>query len=123
MFVDGIEEASTRLLRRPETGDGSPWRIGSFLGNGTNYRGSIDDVRVFDRALRAAEIQALYGCSSGQWGVALPAAGTHYLLPVFPGNIRVERSALIRHAGTGYAGVQFARSDGRCALTTRAGKM
>ena len=122
LFVDGVEEGSARLPRRPETGDVSPWSMGAFLGNGTHFRGAIDDARVFNRALRGAEIQALYGCSLGQPGLALPVAGAHYLLPVFSGNIRIERSALIRNAGTGYAGVQFARSDGRCAVATLRGE-
>jgi len=112
LFVDGVEEGSARLPRLPETPGASPWSMGGFLGNYTHFRGAIDDVRVFNRALQLAEIQGLYGCSSGG----------RYLLPVFPGNIRIEPSSLIRNAGTGYAGVQLARSDGRCAVTTLRGE-
>ena len=122
LFVDGVEEGSAKLRRRPDTGDASPWSMGAFLGNGTHFRGAIDDVRVFNRALRGAEIQALYGCSLGQPGLVLPVAGRHYLLPVFSGNIRIEPYSAIRNAGTGYAGVQFARSDGRCAVATLRGE-
>jgi len=114
MFVDGIEEGSAKLMRRLETGEAAPWSIGGLLGSSAHFRGAIDDVRVFNRALRGAEIQALYGCSS--------AAGAEYLLPVFAGSIRIEGASLIRNAGTGYAGVQFARSDGRCAMATLRGE-
>jgi len=122
LFVDGVEERSARLPRLVETGEAPLWSMGGFFWNHTHFRGAIEDVRVFSRALRGAEIQALYGCFSGGWSAALPAPGTHYLLPVFAGDIRMEASSVIRNAGTGYAGVQFARSDGRCAMATLRGE-
>lgn len=112
LYVDGVEEGSTKLPRLLDSNEDLLWSIGAAAGNSTHFRGAIGDVRVFSRALHANEIQALYGCSSG----------ARYLLPVFSGSVRVEPPSLIRNTGTGYAGVQFARSDGRCAVDTLRGE-
>ena len=35
-------------------------RIGKRVSNADEYHGLIDDVRIYDRVLSAAEVQALY---------------------------------------------------------------
>ncbi|MEE3059979.1 MAG: LamG domain-containing protein, partial [Verrucomicrobiota bacterium] len=64
VFLQGTE------LVKNYTIDGSPallsdeqdrmLRIGRRVNNDANYKGLIDDVRIYDRALSAAEVQALY---------------------------------------------------------------
>ena len=64
VFLDGTE-----LVKNYVT-DGTPallsdaqdrkLRIGLRVNNEYRYKGLIDDVRIYDRALSAAEVQALY---------------------------------------------------------------
>jgi len=42
------------------TSQTSPFQIGGIVGGNYNYNGYIDDVRVYNRSLSAAEIQAIY---------------------------------------------------------------
>jgi hypothetical protein len=41
-------------------GTSTNWQIGVMRGGGSNWFGSIDDVRIYNRALSAAEISAMY---------------------------------------------------------------
>ena len=56
-YIDGVEVAS-----RPSTGDvgnSNTWRIGAYGATPTGFfDGLIDNVRIYDRALSASEIQA-----------------------------------------------------------------
>jgi DNA-binding winged helix-turn-helix (wHTH) protein len=130
VFVDGMEEAAGKLRYVPETGDGSSWRIGRSISGGTPFRGIIGDVRVYSRALQQTEVQALYRCSSGEADLKMPGPGVHYYLPVFLSGIVVEPlgsadaagSRPIRNPGFDHAGVQFARSDGACSVSSLRGE-
>lgn len=58
VFVDGIEESSVSQSYSEIFLDS--FRIGEHPYNGDNLHGSIDDVRIYDRALSRPEIKALY---------------------------------------------------------------
>ena len=57
LFVNGTQVASTAVSGSISTSTG-PLRIGGNLMWGEYFQGSIDDVRVYNRALIVAEIQA-----------------------------------------------------------------
>lgn len=60
LYADGVEEDSNNIT--PGTGTGA--RIGS-AGSGFNWDGEIDDFRIYNRALTAAEVQQLYDSTYG----------------------------------------------------------
>ena len=60
MYVDGVYEGSLATSGQPILS--TPFRIGMNSGASQQYhQGYFDDVRIFDRALSAAEVGALYG--------------------------------------------------------------
>jgi DNA-binding winged helix-turn-helix (wHTH) protein len=119
IFIDGKLDRAERLERPPSTSDGPFWQIGRFLAAGTDFRGNIKDVRVFKRALTESQIAALYSCTA-----AAKDLGDYYYLPVsYPGFVREARatdspSTPLRSAGTDFVGMQLAKSDGQCAITS-----
>jgi hypothetical protein len=56
MFVNGVQ-VSSRALTGSMPATASPLRIGGNSVWGEYYRGLIDEVRVYNRALTGAEIQ------------------------------------------------------------------
>jgi len=56
MFVNGVQ-VSTRALTGAAIVSNGPLRIGGNSVWGECFRGAIDEVRVYNRALSAAEIQ------------------------------------------------------------------
>ena len=58
LFLDGIEIAVATSYELHSTP--TEIHLGSQNGNKSFYKGLIDDVRIYDRALSAAEVQALY---------------------------------------------------------------
>jgi DNA-binding winged helix-turn-helix (wHTH) protein len=111
IYVDGIEDANGPLREPPATINGGTWTIGKFLGDGTRFRGILDDLRVFDRALSPAEGQGLFRCSSGS--TDLTSASAYYYLPVMSGAARIENGEIV-NSGLDIGGIQLARSDGAC---------
>lgn len=121
IFIDGALDAAGKPAVKPATGDSSGWTIGRYLHDGTPFRGAIDDVRAYRRALQPQEVQALYRCSAREPDIVL-AGVSHYFLPVFNDGPIVDRKTReIRNAGTDFSGVQFARSDGVCAAESLRG--
>ena len=59
LFVDGREEASTDV--RPEAAPARPLLMGFNPGEGSagHWRGDLDDVRIYDRALSASDVLAI----------------------------------------------------------------
>jgi concanavalin A-like lectin/glucanase superfamily protein/galactose oxidase-like protein/Big-like domain-containing protein len=57
LFVNGVEVDSTPLSS-PMTTSAGPLRIGGNSSRGEYFRGLIDDVRIYNRALSAIEIKA-----------------------------------------------------------------
>jgi DNA-binding winged helix-turn-helix (wHTH) protein len=122
VFVDGVHESARKLRSPLDTSPVSPWRIGRLVESATPFRGTIQDVRVFARAMGAPWIQAMYRCKSRQADLTLPDGRTFYYLPVFPfAHIRFGDAHEIRQAGTELSGVQFARLDGGCAIESLRG--
>src|SRR5215471_11016047 len=78
LYVDGYEDAEGTLSLPPATVNGGTWKIGRFLSGGTPFRGALDDVRIYDRSLPAAEVHALFRCSSQFQD--LTAAAAYYFL-------------------------------------------
>jgi hypothetical protein len=70
LYVDGEDEAVETI--EPVSPALSQWALGRASWGGTPYRGLLDDVRLFARALNAAEIQALYRCRSGAVDLDIP---------------------------------------------------
>jgi len=56
LFIDGVLNASTAQTLTPAANT-APLFIGQFGGNADRLRGTIDEVRIHNRALSAAEIQ------------------------------------------------------------------
>ncbi|MEO8678624.1 MAG: Ig-like domain repeat protein [Vicinamibacterales bacterium] len=81
VYVNGVAVASD-LIGSPIQYDSHPvplifgddWQYG--YANGADYRGLIDDVTIHDRALSAAEMQAMFDGSSAACVVVAPTATT-----------------------------------------------
>jgi prepilin-type N-terminal cleavage/methylation domain-containing protein len=58
LYIDGLK-TNQAISTIPSTQTGI-LNIGRFGGGGYNWNGLIDDVRIYNRALSAAEVQALY---------------------------------------------------------------
>ncbi|HIF26221.1 MAG TPA: DUF1566 domain-containing protein [Micavibrio sp.] len=63
IYVDGVEVDSTAVGTPQATA--SSMIIGDITSSGRTFGGVIDDVRVYNRALSAAEIQELHGARDG----------------------------------------------------------
>jgi len=58
--VDGIQIGNPSATQVPAVASSLSWIIGKDPWGGTKYKGSIDDIRIYNRALTDQEIQALY---------------------------------------------------------------
>src|SRR5262249_39483692 len=56
LYLDGVLEARAAQALTPAA-NASPLFIGQFGGNTDRFRGTIDEVRIYDRALTQPEIQ------------------------------------------------------------------
>ena len=73
-YIDGTQVAS-RSVGYP-IGSSNVWRIGAYASPATGFfDGLIDDVRVYDRALSAAEVQTDMNLPVGAAGPSLDAPG------------------------------------------------
>jgi len=59
VYVDGQLDEYSTVAQVPNTGTGSNWQIGQALGGTWPFAGSIDEVRLYNRALSAPEIQSI----------------------------------------------------------------
>src|SRR5206468_4177375 len=57
LFLNGVEVASRAQTEAIATSQ-NPLEIGGDVNNGQYFEGLIDELRIYDRALRAPEIQA-----------------------------------------------------------------
>ncbi|MBI4908749.1 MAG: winged helix-turn-helix domain-containing protein [Acidobacteria bacterium] len=123
LFVDG-REASSGVM--PENllhaGPRSEWVIGRSAWGGTTFRGSIDDVRVFDRALNAHEVRSLHRCGSGAVDMKIDGDGDYFFSPIFGPDVDVssagpgEISSRVRNSGRDNSGVAFVKREAGCAI-------
>jgi hypothetical protein len=57
LFLDGVQRGTSTTA--PDTGAVGNARIGAIFNNAENFQGQIDDVRVYNRPITAAEAAAL----------------------------------------------------------------
>jgi DNA-binding winged helix-turn-helix (wHTH) protein len=121
LFVDGAEQASATLPVLSHNLE-SQWAIGTGFSGGTTFHGTIDDVRVFERALRPDEIRSLYGCLTAAGDIDMQDRGAYQLVTVFGDRVEMlprrpgENSAGVRNTANDFAGVAIARREPDCAL-------
>ena len=67
IYLDGVLQAASTLVGAPQSVDtqpgspgSSPAAIGRSVSGAAHYAGSIDDVRIYDAALRAEQVLALF---------------------------------------------------------------
>ncbi|HEY0459455.1 MAG TPA: LamG-like jellyroll fold domain-containing protein [Pyrinomonadaceae bacterium] len=72
IYVNGVEVGSTQTNFHTITLSAEPLLIGRNAVNGTGYNGKIDELALYNRALSAAEIQAIY--NAGTTGKCKPLA-------------------------------------------------
>jgi len=122
LYVDGAAEGERKTGTPVDTGSDSAWRIGRAIEAGTPFRGAIGDVRVYRRALSAAQVAALYRCTSRQPDLTLAGGQALYYLPAFSdGVLQVGPEREVLNPGYGLAGLQLAQSDGVCRLNSLRG--
>jgi DNA-binding winged helix-turn-helix (wHTH) protein len=136
LFVDGVQESVVTIPSesRARAERQTHWVIGNGIEKHTGFRGAVDDVRIWPRALRAAEVAALYRCSIAADDVAIPGRGSYFYLPVFNVGANVslnvdfaERSSPagestpVIHSGIDYGGVQLARRNDDCSTASLRG--
>ncbi|HLJ45826.1 MAG TPA: LamG-like jellyroll fold domain-containing protein [Bryobacteraceae bacterium] len=119
-FVDGSEDRHWTSPEPMNTGSSSGWNIGKYLLGGTPFRGAIRDVRVLGRALGQLELLALLRCTSGKADLRL-AGGSYFFLPIYREGAVISESGEIANSGRDFGGVQIARAEGGCSVTSLRG--
>ncbi|MFN7938430.1 MAG: LamG-like jellyroll fold domain-containing protein [Bryobacteraceae bacterium] len=115
LYIDGVEQAHGLLETSFASTSPAPrWSIGRALWGGTPFRGSIGDVRVLERAVSPAEIQALFRCTTGPTDLHL-AAKPAYFVPINGASVEIT-SAGIRNTGADYSGVAIAVRQPGCPI-------
>ena len=80
LYVDGKAVASGPFA--PPGTVTLPVNIGAYFAGGLGWKGRIDETQIFDRALSAAEVQALYEAgSAGQCKLALGGTDAEWTTP------------------------------------------
>jgi hypothetical protein len=64
MFINGVQQTETVAVTPPINSGAGPTRIGSLGDNVYRFTGLIDEVEIFNRALSAEEVIALYVADS-----------------------------------------------------------
>lgn len=131
LFVDGVQESVVAMAAESQAPSErqTPWVIGNGIEKHTGFRGAVDDVRIWPRALRADEVEALYRCSIAAGDVATPGGGSYFFLPVMDANgslavtfaPQASESTSIVHTGINYAGVQLASRTAGCSTASLRG--
>ena len=123
LFVDAAEDGHSIFADSNRKSAAHPhWVIGRMAWGGTAFRGDIDDVRVYARPLRLAEIQSVYRCMSAPADLEISKLGQFYFSPVHGADARVdpadagESSSRVRNAGKDFAGVAFVKREHGCSL-------
>ena len=123
LFVDGAEEVTATPPSFHQSPEKSvQWTIGSGSSVGNTFRGAIDDVRVYERTLRADEIRSLYHCMAGGNDLDVEGLGSFYFAPIYGDHADVtprapgEPSSRVRNTGKDFGGVMFVRREPDCGL-------
>jgi hypothetical protein len=84
LYIDGSVVSSSATGGNTGVPDGGSWRVGGALaysGNtGAWFEGTIDDVRIYDRELSAAEVSALYFATAPTSDTKVKVTTTHTYL-------------------------------------------
>ena len=82
IYINGEEETLTTSSTGTNTDDNDTFNIGCYTSGNYHFDGIIDEVRVYNKKLTAAEVYALYKNPAGQPSLAVPigrlTAGTIY---------------------------------------------
>ncbi len=134
LYLDGVPSAVTAMRSVPRATSSwfsswtpswlpwtpaTPWAIAShFDQSRSGFHGSLDDVRIWRRALRPAEVAALHRCTAGLSDAITPR-GKYFFSPIFPWQARpLPRLSLrdghLQHDGDDYAGIQLAAQSQDC---------
>lgn len=120
LFVDGFERDSG-VAPPINMSKQSDWTIGTGFTGGTGFRGAIDDIRVYERPLRADEIHTLYRCLTRAEDIQVEGRGAYQFIPIFGDHVETipesgEGSVRVKNTGKDFAGIVFARPNSDCAL-------
>jgi hypothetical protein len=63
LYINGVA-AGTKTFSLTRNDAGVPLRAGYTTNNGVYYNGAIDDMRIYNRALSASEVQGVYNSAS-----------------------------------------------------------
>lgn len=118
LYVDGAQDAAMPIHLELEPANTVEWSIGRALSGGTSFRGVIDDVRVFPRALNPSKIRSLHRCAAGINDVVINGQ-PHYYSSVFGDFVEVIDGGL-RHTGNDFGGATFATRRADCSLESTA---
>ncbi len=71
IYVNGVSENTNTTSIAPNPAFFQRGRIGQRSANGTdqNFSGQLDDIRIYNRALSAAEIRALFNAKRRRYGL------------------------------------------------------
>jgi DNA-binding winged helix-turn-helix (wHTH) protein len=115
LFVDGVEDAAPAAWpAAPVETAHSEWAIGRGMRGGTSFRGALDDIRIYNRALRPAHLVSLNRCMSGPVDIAIHGRDYFYG-PVHGHQVQVAADE-VRNAGRDFAGITFVRRRQDCSL-------
>ena len=66
-YLDGVEQTLTfqGTIASHTTSTATTFQVGDGLSNQTSFSGYYDDIRIYDRALTAAEVATLYSTTGG----------------------------------------------------------
>lgn len=115
IFVDGRESGSAAAETEPLSPAGETlWAIGRGIAGGTAFRGEVDDVRVYEHALRPEWVHALYRCRV--YPPDVESGGRKYhLSPIFGVHTQF-RDGVLTNAGTDHGGATFVELSKDCEL-------
>lgn len=124
LYLDGVPQA-VAAMRRSVTRTvptATPWAIASQVNQTRGgFRGVMDDVRIWRRALRAAEVYALHRCTAGVTDLATPNR-QYFFSPIFDWPPQDAphislRDGILVHTGFDYAGIQLVAQRPDCPVS------
>ena len=126
LYVDGAPRAVTNMRAVPKPAAsmspwarGTPWAIANYVNQTrSGFRGTLDDVRVWRRALRPSEVAALHRCTAGLTDLAT-GSRQYFFSPIFDSpaqeRARVDiRDGQLIHQGFDYGGIQLTAQSDDC---------
>jgi uncharacterized protein (TIGR03790 family) len=116
LYVDGAVVASDTFTAPSATN--FPLYIGRYYGGGTGWNGSVDDVRLYNRALAAAEVSAIFSFAGSSDTTPPTTPGNVSATPISSSQINVSWSASTDNVGV--AGYKVFRNGNLAGSTTTA---